>query len=308
MLWDQGRAVTIPSRLNFLELAFSLPRMFWTPKQGATVEGYYARLMGAGNYRRVGRAMFNAVTSQDAGEIPAALLFKKRERDKNVLKSYTLPGGLGEIPRALERMEGLALHTGCTVTAVRHGDGGFQVDTPEAGTVEAPALALALAPDAAAGVLREAFPQVAAHLERMQVVDIATIGVVVRKDQVALPPMAGLVGGDEVFFSAVTRDTVDHPDYRGFAFHCRPGTSLDAGLDAIAAVLGLPRDGFAHTVSRRNRLPALRLGHPQWVEELDRLLAGHRLLVTGNFFGGLAIEDCITRSRAEASRLAGLAS
>jgi oxygen-dependent protoporphyrinogen oxidase len=38
---------------------------------------------------------------------------------------------------------------------------------------------------------------------------------------------------------------------------------------------------------------------------VDRLLAGTRLAVTGNWFAGLSIEDCVQRSRAEWSRVSG---
>jgi UDP-galactopyranose mutase len=48
------------------------------------------------------------------------------------------------------------------------------------------------------------------------------------------------------------------------------------------------------------------LGHDRTVHELDRLLAGQRLALTGNYFSGLAIEDCVLRSRAEWRRVSTL--
>jgi protoporphyrinogen oxidase len=54
------------------------------------------------------------------------------------------------------------------------------------------------------------------------------------------------------------------------------------------------------------RLPSPRAGHADLVRRIDGLLAGERLLLTGNWFGGLAIEDCLARSAAEAERLAAL--
>jgi UDP-galactopyranose mutase len=53
-------------------------------------------------------------------------------------------------------------------------------------------------------------------------------------------------------------------------------------------------------------LPSPVLGHQDVVRELDRLLAGTRLAVTGNWFGGLAIEDCALRSRTEWARIEAL--
>ena len=51
-------------------------------------------------------------------------------------------------------------------------------------------------------------------------------------------------------------------------------------------------------------LPSPVLGHDRVVGELDRMLAGSRLALTGNYFEGLAIEDCVQRSRAEWARVA----
>jgi protoporphyrinogen oxidase len=55
----------------------------------------------------------------------------------------------------------------------------------------------------------------------------------------------------------------------------------------------------------RNRLPALRKGHADRVAELDRALAGGPLGLTGNWFLGVSIEDCVTRSRGEHERRFG---
>jgi protoporphyrinogen oxidase len=41
------------------------------------------------------------------------------------------------------------------------------------------------------------------------------------------------------------------------------------------------------------------------IESLDRALAGGKLGVTGNWFLGVSIEDCVTRSRAEHERRFG---
>ena len=52
-------------------------------------------------------------------------------------------------------------------------------------------------------------------------------------------------------------------------------------------------------------MPAPALGHAEIVRDVDAALAGGRLAVTGNYFAGLAIEDCVLRSRAEWERIAG---
>ena len=44
-------------------------------------------------------------------------------------------------------------------------------------------------------------------------------------------------------------------------------------------------------------------GHADLVARLDEALAGTRLGITGNWFIGVSIEDCLTRSRKEVDRL-----
>jgi len=46
------------------------------------------------------------------------------------------------------------------------------------------------------------------------------------------------------------------------------------------------------------------MGHHKWLEKTDMLLKGKKnLLLTGNYFGGMAIEDCVSRSKSEVARL-----
>ncbi len=53
-------------------------------------------------------------------------------------------------------------------------------------------------------------------------------------------------------------------------------------------------------------LPSPTLGHDLTVKEIDRLVAGTRLALTGNYFAGLALEDCAIRSREEFARVSAL--
>jgi protoporphyrinogen/coproporphyrinogen III oxidase len=49
---------------------------------------------------------------------------------------------------------------------------------------------------------------------------------------------------------------------------------------------------------------AARLDHGGTVRELTDALSGQRLALTGNYFDGLAIEDCVQRSFGEWARVA----
>jgi hypothetical protein len=127
-----------------------------------------------------------------------------------------------------------------------------------------------------------------------------------RQADLELPALAGLIAVDDAFYSAVSRDFMPDPDYRGFAFHFRPGT-LDATAQLARAceALGVAPERVAAQRRVHNRLPALRAGHGERVARLDRSIAGSRLAITGNWFVGVSIEDALTRSRAESDRLFG---
>lgn len=71
----------------------------------------------------------------------------------------------------------------------------------------------------------------------------------------------------------------------------------------ITDVLGISGDKIIHKHEVVNTVPSLRVGHRQWLEKIDNMLAGKNLLLTGNYFGGMAIEDCVSRSLSESERL-----
>ncbi len=61
---------------------------------------------------------------------------------------------------------------------------------------------------------------------------------------------------------------------------------------------------FACVVEARRTLPSPRLGHHEIVREIGAALDAQRLAITGNYFDGLAIEDCVQRSFGEWARVA----
>jgi hypothetical protein len=109
---------------------------------------------------------------------------------------------------------------------------------------------------------------------------------------------------DDSFYSVVSRDTVRDERYRGFAFHFKSGsTDYDSKLRRISEVLKVKREQFKNVVSTENFVPSLVVGHDLLVSEIDRLISGKRLFLTGNYFSGVAIEDCVSRSLSEFTRL-----
>ena len=86
----------------------------------------------------------------------------------------------------------------------------------------------------------------------------------------------------------------------------RPGRSREERLQRTCEVLGVRPEDLEVTSERRTILPSPVLGHAGVIAEVDRLLSREHLALTGNWFSGLAIEDCALRSRAEWHRIEAL--
>jgi UDP-galactopyranose mutase len=294
-------------QFNLWELLRSAPRAFGAKKEGATTYAYYSRVVGKRNYSRVLGPFLSAVPSQNVDAFPvsgAGSLFKKRSRRADVVKSFTLRGGLGAAIDAMAAQPGVETLTDALVREVRKQGAAYQVRLQDGRSFEAPVVCLAVPPSMAAAMLRTDFPEIAGELARIHMVALETVGVVVRREKVKLPEMAFLVPVDDIFWSTVTRDTVPDATFRAFAFHFRTGHTDSEKLEKISSILGLGAADFEDQGRRMTVLPSPTIGHDRTVAELDRLLSGSRLALTGNYFAGLAIEDCVLRSKAEWGRVA----
>jgi UDP-galactopyranose mutase len=301
-LLRDGELLSIPGALSFWELFVNSPRMFTANKAEQTVAEYYSRLVGKGNYRDVLGPMLSAVPSQDADGFPATMLFKKRPRRKDIVRSFTMTGGLQSIPDAVAALDNVEVSTGDAVQNVERIDGGFAVVTEAGERHEAPALALATPPDVAARLVDGILPELAASLGRIGMARVETVGVVAPSAAVPVEPVAGIIPTEDLFRSVVTRDTVPDPEHRGFAFHFRPDQPEDQRLQRISEVLSIPRGDLDVVAHKDMTLPSPAMGHEQIVAELDERLAGTGIYLTGNYFDGLAIEECVARSEAEFAR------
>jgi protoporphyrinogen oxidase len=301
-LFTKDGIKSIMSQMSIPELLFSLPRMFGAKMDGETVESYYSKIVGKRNFEQVVGPMFNAVICQKSNEFPADMLFKKRERRKEVIKKFSLQGGLKSIIDVVAADPAIETVAGKEVKEIEFAANVFKVTVSDGSSFEAKFLALAVPSEPAANMLQKSFPQIANKLIALKAAKVETVGVIVKKEETKIGPIAALAATDEIFYSFVSRDTFPDPIYRGFAFHFKAGAgSRESRLDRIARVLGTRN--FEHIASAEHVVPSLRLGHRETITEIDGLLAGTPLLLTGNYFTGLAIEDCVSRSLQESRRL-----
>jgi protoporphyrinogen/coproporphyrinogen III oxidase len=304
-MFVDGKIRSIPSQLYFPALPLAPFRLLGLIKTGRNVAEYYGHIVGRRNYAAVFEPAFNAVICQPANDFPADSLFQPRPRRKDVPRGFTLPGGLQTIADTLGARPEIQIDFGQTARTLRRAGEHFVVGTDDR-EYTARTVGLATPVAVAAELLDAEFPDLAQRLREIDTATIESIGVALPVDALQLPPVAGLIGRDEAFYSVVSRDTVPDPGYRGFTFHFRPGV-LDGEekLARIAQVLDVPRValGSENVVFKTNQLPMLRVGHGERTRDLDKALAGSRLALTGNYFAGVAIEECVTRSLDEFTRL-----
>lgn len=301
-LYLKGEVKSIMSQMSIPELLFSLPKMFGAKMDGETVKSYYSKIAGKNNFEKAVCPMFNAVICQKASDFPADMLFKKRERRQDVIKKFGFPGGLQTITDTIAAEPAVTAMIDKGVTEIGFNSGVFTVTTSDGSSFESQRLALATPAETSANLLRKSFPDLANKLAALKAESVETVGVIINKDETSLGPIAALAAADDVFYSFVSRDTFPDPKYRGFAFHFKAGAvSHEKKLELIARVLGTKN--FVQVVTASHVIPSLRLGHKEKIAEIDRLISVTPLMLTGNYFTGVAIEDCVSRSLQESGRI-----
>jgi oxygen-dependent protoporphyrinogen oxidase len=294
--------------LGWLELVLHAPAGFLGGKEGKTVGEYFGGLVGPRNFRQVVSPFLAAVSSQSADGFPVqgpGSLFKKRPRREGLPRSFGLPGGLQSLCEAVAALPGITLLGGVEARRVARSGRGFAVHLSDGRTLEADGCAVATPAPAAAALVAGDWPGLAAPLRAVATSTIETLGVVVARDRPRVPEVAFLVASDDLFYSAVTRDVLPDPRWRSFAFHFRSGVAgREAKVRRAAEVLGVEPSDFVEVAEATRTLPAPARDHAATVAGIVAALAGERLALVGNYFDGLAIEDCVQRAFAEWRRVA----
>lgn len=307
-LYAGGALRSIPSCLSFTELLTHLPRLLTARKQGQTVRGYYEAIVGPKNYARVLGPAFNAVLSQPADRVPAELMFRKRSRRREFPSSFSLPGGLQALAEGIAAASGCDTSLGVTVGEIRRNTNGYVLSLADGRQLHCRFLCLATPAGAAASMLAGVHAALAGQLARVRHGMIESLAVTLRRGDVRLGDIGGVIGQDEPFYSAVSRDVIEHDAYRGFTFHFKPGLlDRERKLACIARVLGIDPARSIDIHETVNTLPCPGPGHLQWIGETTQLLDALPLLLCGNYFAGIAIEDCMSRAHEEFARLDRLA-
>jgi len=293
-------------QLNWFEVALHAPVGLFRGKHGRSLSQYYSGLLGPRNFRRVLSPFFAAVPSQCADDFPAegpGSLFKKRSRREEFPRSFGFLGGLQTICDAMAAHPGIEIRPGSSVVGLDSVNGDMVVYLDRGDEVRAPVAAIATSHQKAAALVRNRFAALSAAIGRIDTVTIETLGTRIARSKCWMPDCAFVVPADDIFFSAVTRDPFPDPNWRAFAFHFRSGLTRERKVDRICNVLRVSPSDLDTLAERHTTLPAPRIHHAGIVSDIQGQLQGTGLALLGNFFAGLAIEDCISRSHSEWLRL-----
>ena len=305
-LVEGGQIKSLFSQINIPSLLFNAVKLPFLNKDGKTVRQFWGQVVGANNWERVFSPVFAAVPSQPADDFPASMLFKSRKKRKDVPRSFTIENGLQALVLGLTNHPNINCITSTTVKSVtKDAAGNYVVATGESSFVSR-LLALAVAPDSAANLLADVNPKLSKAIGCIETCKVETIGVVINSESTQLPNAAFFIPTNDSFRSCVTRDVYPHEKYRGFAFHLSPKVSDSDAIARIEEFLGVPRDKWLDVNRHQVVLPSPKLGHAEIVKIVDQLIAGSTIAITGNWFAGLAIEDCVQRSQSQADNLVNL--
>jgi protoporphyrinogen oxidase len=302
-LWRQSQFKSIPSQLHYLDLLTHLWRLPFSRKDAYSLREYYSKTFGAKNFDDVLQHAFSAVLSQPADEYPASLLFNKRPaRRKDISRKFSVEGGLESIAKLLATSAPFVVEQEVEVFNIEYTDH-FVLNTSR-GSYQSKQLALATDLPTAQQLMPYVDHHIAQLLNQIQVAHLETIAVAFSKTASSRELHAGLIGIDAPFYSSVSRDIISHPHYRGVTFHFKPNQiNKEEKIRIICDCLNIKEADILYLFEKNQALPALKVGHEKIIKEIDQALQEKPYFLLGNYFQGIAIEDCLSRSRKEWMRL-----
>jgi oxygen-dependent protoporphyrinogen oxidase len=236
----------------------------------------------------------------------------------------SLPGGLSEMVRALERAIVPANIRTSTAVDSLAGRGPFVIRTLSGESFDTRSVVLATPAYVASQLLRDRDPELADRCREIPYASVATVALAFRRESVAHPLngsgfVVPRVERSGIMAAAWLSSKWPHraPDgrvlLRTFIGGARDPDALTQtdleliarSLRALGPLLGISGDPLFTRVYRWERANAqYEVGHLERMESINRGLARHPgVFVTGSGFRGVGIPDCVADGRATAKQL-----
>lgn len=291
------------SKIGKWNLISSVPNLFFSKRDGKTVKEYFSKIVGKRNYDNLFTRMFSAVIVQNADNFTAEYFLKRRKtKSKEHPKSFILKEGMQSFMQRLTDEENIEVLSNEAVVEVVK-DQEIKVKTLVGNEFQAKDIAFAMSPENVAGLVTGINPSLSNRLKEFPTQNILSRGVVLPKNKINFEPVSFIIPLQGPCFSMVTRDVMSHEDSRGFAFHFEDGQiSKEEQEKFMAELLLIDKSDITETVEARHKLPLLTLGHKERIEDIQKLAEESGIYLTGNYFSGLSLEDCVERSVNEFER------
>lgn len=310
VIYGKGRIKSVMSELKFLSLLFNGVKLFFSSREGKTVEEYFGNIVGKGNYKHLFTRLFRAVLSQNADQYPAESFLKKRAgRDENFPRKFSFKKGQHHLLNLIVEKNNIQVLNNATSTDIQYNkeNESFTISIEEGKYYTTNKLALATPPNISAQLIKGLEPQLANLLETIPMFHSQSMNVLVDKEKLKIKTVAGIIPTSDEFLSAVSRDLVENKKYRSFTFHFEEDSKTEEEqLDFICHVLKIDRNDILEKVSAKHILPSLRLSHLQMDKQVKAAQKNKNIYLVGNYFYGLSLEDCVNRSSDEAQRFLGI--
>ncbi len=291
---------SIFTNLNWVTLGFSFIKNRNISKENLTVSEYSKKVFGKKNYNNTLKYCFNAVLSQDSVNFPMEYLFKKYPRDTSLPRSFTIEKGLS----CLFNDNDSDIINKKVVSITKNNDE-WVVNTSN-NSCCTKNICLATPWSVTEALLKDISPKIANHPNRPTTSKLTSIGVVTRKNHLKqVKNLAGLIGKEHFFYSAVSRDIIADENLRAIVFHCKGHTTnKNTLITKITELLKINKNQILYTEIKYQSIPKYDKNHTKFISELNNELETQKnLYISGNFFDRIAIENCIRRSNHEFNRL-----
>ncbi len=291
-------------KINIPILICHIRNFFSETKQGKSVQEYFSKIIGKKNYQSFGQHFFKAILCQEPSGYPAAFFLKKRSsRNKDFPKSFTFKKGMQSFTEKLAAHKNICIQTDVKLEKILKNESGFEAQTSK-GSYTAKDIAFATYAPETARYLREFAHELASCLENITYKAVSSLGIITEKNKTAhVKEFAGLLTQSDSFTSIVSRDIAPHKDFRGFTIHTQGKVEGEKLEENLCDTLGIFSENILAKSYKNSFLPELKKGHEDLLFELESLISeNENIYITGNYFRGLSLEDCIARSKEEALR------
>jgi protoporphyrinogen oxidase len=304
VVYSSEQIKSISSQLSVLSMIPSCFRYFGSAKEDKTVKEYFCPITGRKNYDHLFKHAFKAVICQPADNYPAEIFLKKRSsRDKTFPRKFSFKEGLSLIINSLLNNYNIEKHQSSVVEKIRKEGKIFMVETNDGQIFQSRNICLAAGSQTTGLLLKELEPIVSKLISSISVYESESINITVHKEKLKLKETAGVISLSNSFLSAVSRDLVADEKLRSFTFHFeKGGLNIGEKIDLICKVLDISQDDIIEQTFAEHKLPAMRLRHVDMEGQVRELTRDSSIYITGNYFYGLSIEDCVSRSKYEAGR------